>query len=326
MISPRSPAGPPPGGAVAAYDCGTNSTRLLVVDGSGRTVDRQMRITRLGQGVDATGKLAPEAMARTLSVLEDYKRRADELGVGRARLVATSAARDAANAEEFLAAAEEATGLRPELLSGDEEGRLSFAGATAVLPEWFPRNGPVLVVDIGGGSTELVAGDPVAPDRAAVVSLDVGCVRVSERFFTHDPPQPAELAQARRAVAQELDQAKNRLPSLDPDGPVVGLAGTVSTVASLELSLARYDRARVHHAMVDRSQVDRWLDVLSAEDSAARLGRPGMGAGREDVIVGGVLVLGCVMAVFERSSCLVSEDDILDGLVAGVLRLSQPDP
>ena len=176
MSSVGSGAVPPfADSAVAAYDCGTNSTRLLVVGADGRTLDRQMHVTRLGEGVDGTGALSPPAIARTLSVLTDYKRRADELGVRRARLVATSAARDAANAAEFFGAAARVTGLEPELLSGEEEGRLSFAGATAHLPAGFAAGRPVLVVDIGGGSTELVLGRPSDPTSARVVSLEVGC-------------------------------------------------------------------------------------------------------------------------------------------------------
>ncbi len=304
----------------AAYDCGTNSTRLLVVDGEGGTLDRQMRITRLGQGVDATGRLAAEAIERTVAVLAYYKHRADELGADRGRLVATSAARDAANAGEFMAAAARVTGLQPEVLSGDEEGRLSFAGATAALPGWFPRAGPVLVVDIGGGSTELVAGNPSEPARAVAVSLDLGCVRVSERFFADDPPTASELERASRVVRGELERARALLPPLEPTAPVIGLAGTVSTLASLESKSAVYERDRIHHSIVGHDRIEAWLATLSTEDSAARLARPGMVAGREDVIVGGVLVLSCVMAVFARSRCLVSEDDILDGLVASLLR------
>ena len=309
---PASPA------VVAAVDCGTNSTRLLVVDADGRTLDRQMRITRLGQGVDATGRLDPAAVERTVSVLEDYRRAMDQLGVERARLVATSAARDAENVEEFFEAAHKATGLRPELLSGDDEGRLSFAGATAALPSSFGADEPALVVDVGGGSTELVVGRPSVPDEAQAASLDVGCVRVTERFLRHDPPSASELAAAERAVRRVAGGARRRLPPLEPGGPVIGLAGTVSTLASLELELPIYDRSRLHHAVLSRAQVDRWLERLAAEDSAARLARPGMVEGRADVIVGGVLVLAVTMAVFDRHSCLVSEDDILDGLAASL--------
>lgn len=305
---------------VAAIDCGTNSTRLLVTGPDGAALRREMRITRLGQGVDATGALAGEAVARTVEVLRDYRRAMDDLGVERARLVATSAARDAANAGEFLAAAQAATGVTPELLSGDDEGRLSFAGATAALPPDMAGASPVLVVDIGGGSTELVAGVPGDDTSARAVSLDVGCVRVTERFFAHDPPLAAELEAAESAVRAELEAARRVLPSLPPDGPVIGLAGTVSTVASLQLAVAEYRREAIHHAVLTAGDIRRWLEVLGAEDAAARLRRPGMVEGRADVILGGVLVLWCVVDVFRRSTCLVSEDDILDGLAASLRR------
>ncbi len=312
-------------GAVAALDCGTNSTRLLIVDERGDVLDRQMRITRLGEAVDATHKLSADAMARTVTVLQDYKRSMDRHGVVRTRLVATSAARDAVNADEFFAAAEAATGVRPELLSGLEEGRLSFAGATASLPAHRLGKQPVLVVDIGGGSTELVAGVPPARGQGtggepavAAVSLDIGCVRLSERFFDHDPPLRQELDQARAVVDAEVRRARDDLPAMNGDGLLIGLAGTVSTLAALSLGLAQYERARIHHAVLSRRQVDLWLERLATEDRRARLSRPGMVEGRADVIVGGVLVLAAVMAGFERRECLVSEDDILDGLVTSI--------
>ena len=311
-------------GPVAALDCGTNSTRLLIVAGDGSVLERHMRITRLGEGVDATRKLSSEAMARTVSVLRAYRALMERHGVVAARLVATSAARDATNADEFLAAALEVTGVRPEILSGTEEGALSFAGATAHVPAERVGPGPVLVVDIGGGSTELVAGEiypgaPVLrPSDVAAVSLDVGCVRVTERFLHADPPRPEELARAHRAVDEQLHAAHRRLPALAAGGLLIGLAGTVSTIAALDLGLARYERAAVHHVVLARPRVGHWLETLAAENSAARLARPGMVEGRADVIVGGVLILASVMAVFDRETCLVSEDDILDGLVASL--------
>ena len=212
--------------------------------------------------------------------------------------------------------------MRPELLSGDEEGRLSFAGATAHLPPERVGPGPVLVVDIGGGSTELVAGEgPGAsptPDVVAV-SLDIGCVRVGERFLVHDPPLARELGDARAAVDAELARARAVLPALAPGGLLVGLAGTVSTLAALDRGVSAYERALLHHVVLGRDDVERWLGLLSGEDSRARLARPGMVEGRADVIVGGVLILAAVLGNFDRPECLVSEDDILDGLAAALL-------
>jgi exopolyphosphatase/guanosine-5'-triphosphate,3'-diphosphate pyrophosphatase len=237
--------------------------------------------------------------------------------------VATSAARDATNASEFLAAAFDVTGVRPEILTGTEEGALSFAGATAHVPAERVGPGPVLVVDIGGGSTELVVGELTSgprphPSGVDAVSLDLGCVRVTERFFHADPPRPEELVLAQRAVDEQLEAARHRLPALSPGGLLLGLAGTVSTIAAPDLGLAHYTRAAVHHVELARPRVGHWLETLAAEDSRARLARPGMVEGRADVIVGGVLILASVMAVFDRASCLVSEDDILDGLVASL--------
>ena len=309
-------------GPVAAVDCGTNSTRLIVMARDGTVLERQMRITRLGQGVDASRSLGPAAIERTLAVLREYRGAMDARGAHRVRIAATSAVRDAANAEVFMTGAAEIVGVRPEVLSGEEEGTLSFAGATARLPSGMVGAGPVLVVDIGGGSTELAVGRPSSGTPGAAVairSLDIGCVRVSERWLRDDPPSAEELAVARAAVRAQIDAARGDLPALTSDSFLVGLAGTVSTVASLQQGLGTYDRARIHHFVLTREDVERWLTILSAEDARARLARPGMDEGREDVIVGGVLVLSSVMDVFDRPRCLVSEDDILDGLAASLL-------
>ena len=301
---------------VAAIDCGTNSTRLLVSDASGQPIERLMQITRLGQGVDATGRLAPEAIERTLAVLTEYRSVMDRLGVERGRLAATSAARDAANGEEFLTAAGRVTGIEPDLLTGIEEGRLSLAGAGADLD---PADGPFLVVDIGGGSTELVAGaDPSDPDLTAV-SLQMGCVRMAERFLASDPPAASELAAAAAEVADQIERALAAHPQFATARRLVGLAGTVSTVASLEVEMIEYDRDLVHHVVLTADHVRRWRDVLASDTAAERLARPGMVPGREDVIVGGVLVLDGVMSALGFTECLVSEADILDGLIASQL-------
>ncbi len=308
-------------GPVAVIDCGTNSTRLLVASAGGTVLHREMRVTRLGEGVDATRRLSPRAIERTISVLRDYRKTIDAHRVARARLVATSAARDADNAGEFMAAASEATGVTPEVLSGDEEGRLSFAGATAHLSRDMIGEGPVLVVDIGGGSTELVVGHPgtFGAPPVAIRSLDVGCVRITERFFLHDPPRREEVGHARTFVTELVAAARDRLPELPPGGALIGLAGTVSTLTCLEQGLVAYERERVHHAVLQRNTVEKWLNVLGREGSHDRADRVGMVEGREDVIVGGVLILAVVMETFARPSCVVSEDDILDGLAADLL-------
>ena len=298
--------------ALAAVDCGTNSTRLLIVDSTGRAKARDMRITRLGQGVDRLHRLQPEAVERTLAVLRDYRSDMDAAHVQRARLVATSAVRDASDGKRFLQAASDIIGWEAELLSGDEEGRLSFVGATHGLSE---GQGATVVLDIGGGSTELV----VKPrDAVRSLSMDIGCVRLTERFLHGDPPQPGEVTAAMKAIEAELDRAIRAIPELDGldrDDRLIGLAGTVSTLALLELGLERYDRDRIHHARLTRAAVDRWCRVLGAETVAQRARRAGLPEGRRDVIFGGALVLQRVMERLRQEECLVSESDILDGLV-----------
>lgn len=302
---------------VAAVDCGTNSTRLLVEGPGGEPLARLMRITRLGQGVDASRRLDPAAVDRTLRVLEEYRATMDEAKVEAARMAATSAVRDAENGHEFLEAAGRILGVPAELLAGTEEGTLSFLGATSDLPA---GSGHVVVVDIGGGSTELIVGTGAAAP-SGVISLDIGCVRLTERFLRHDPPTAGELGEARREIDRQLETAVDAVPplgALPPGSRLVGLAGTVSTLAMLDQGLAEYDWGRVHHAVLRRDAVRRWADTLAAEPASARSGRPGMVPGREDVIVGGVLVLDEVMERFGFGRCLVSERDILDGLAASL--------
>ena len=301
------------GAAIAAIDCGTNSTRLLVADAEGHPVERLMRITRLGQGVDSTGRLAPDAIERCLGVLAEFRTVMDGLGVERGRLAATSAARDAANGSAFLQAAGEITGLMPELLTGIDEGRLSLAGAVADLDL---ADGPFLVLDIGGGSTELVAGDGPDDPKLAAVSLQLGCVRVSERFLRSDPPTRGELDQAAAEISAQIEVAINAHPRYLATHRLVGLAGTVSTLASLHLGMVEYDRDQIHHSVLHSGDVEQWFHRLASESAADRLARPGMTAGREDVIVGGAMILDAVMRRFGFAECLVSEADILDGLVA----------
>ena len=300
---------------VAAVDCGTNSTRLLVLLASGVAAAREMRITRLGAGVDAERRLRPDAVERTLDVLREYRAIMDTLAVTRTRLVATSAVRDATNAGAFLTPASEIVGVPAELLSGDEEGRLSYAGATV---ELAAIGGQTVVVDIGGGSTEIVT---MPGDHIEAVSLDIGCVRLTERFLRADPPSEGQVADAVSAIERELDRATHSIPSLGKLGRhdrLVGLAGTVSTLAMLELGLSDYDRDRIHHSTLTLAAVEKWCAVLGAERVRDRARRPAIPEGREDVIFGGALVLRQTLERFGLAECTVSEADILDGLVHSI--------
>jgi len=294
---------------VGAVDCGTNSTRMLIGDGQ-RTVERLMRITRLGEGVDATGRLAPEAIARVVTVLEEYRVVFDRHGVTRLRVTATWAARDAANRDEFFDAAEAALGVRPELLSGREEGRLSFAGATADLD---PVDGPFLIVDIGGGSTEFVVG---LTEAEAAMSCDIGCVRLTEQWIDHDPPLPEELVACLSITEAHLDDVLRAMPAVTGAATLVGLAGTVSCAAAVEQGLAVYDRDLIHHFRLSKAAAEDVFRTLATENRAERMENPGMEEARADVIVGGMSILVKVMRQLGFDECLVSEADILDGLVA----------
>lgn len=303
------------GPVLAAIDCGTNSTRLLVGEAGPQgvtTLERINTITRLGQGVDATGRLAPEAVERTLSALREYRQVMDRLGVQQVRMTATSAARDAENRDEFFGPAEQIAGTRPELLSGEEEGRLTFAGATADLD---PADGPFAIVDIGGGSTEFIVG---RTEPEGVISIDVGCVRLTERFLEHDPARPEELLSAISVVEAYLDDVVQAIPEIGSVGRFVGVAGTITTVAAVELGLQTYDRDAIHHFELTRAAAEDVFRTLATEDREQRLTNPGLEAARADVIVGGCCALVAIMRTFGVDPLLVSEADILDGLLASL--------
>ena len=307
---------------VAAIDCGTNSTRLLVADADGASLDRRMRITRLGQGVDATGRLAPDAVERTLEVLREYREILDEHGVTTVRMTATSAARDSANRDDFFAPAAAIIGTPPELLTGEDEARLSFRGAVAELSSEAGLGGPnavegpFLVVDIGGGSTEFSVG---TTEPEGVISIDIGCVRITEKFLHGDPPTAVELSQALSVVRGYLDDVAREVPAAKEARQLVGLAGTVTTVAAVEQGLATYDRDRIHHFSLTRAAAEDVFRTLATERRADRLHNPGLEPGRADVIVGGTAILVAIMRYFDFETCLVSESDILDGLVLSLL-------
>lgn len=297
-----NPAGVPAG--IAAVDIGTNTTRLVVGE------DRRQVVTGLGRGVDGTGRLDDAAVERTLAVLGDYGEAIRAAGATRVRAVATSAARDAANRDEFLDAAEVALGTRPELLSGQEEGRLAFLGAAAELD---PADGPFLVFDIGGGSTEFAVGTS-EPD--GVVSVDTGAVRLTEQWLHSDPPTPEELSMAVSVVRAHLEDVTRVLPTARRARTVVGLAGTVTSVAAVELGY--YDRAAVHHLRLSRSAVEDVFRTLATESLADRRHNPGLLPERADVIVGGCAVLVGILRHHDAAEVLVSEADLLDGLVASL--------
>jgi exopolyphosphatase/guanosine-5'-triphosphate,3'-diphosphate pyrophosphatase len=301
---------------VAAVDIGTNSVRLLVADVDGTTprdakvvpLDRRMRITRLGQGVDRARALAPEAIDRTTAVLREYRDALEEHAVTQVRATATSAARDATNRDAFFTAARDALGVMPELISGDEEAGLSFLGATADLD----APAPYLVVDIGGGSTEFVLGTD-AP--VGLVSLDMGCVRVTEQFLHSDPPEPEELSNAVAVVRDLVAEVPREIPGARDAATLVGLAGTVTTIAAVELGIPEYDPEKIHHFRLTRMAAEDVFRTLATESAAQRAHNPGLEPGRVDVIVGGAAVLVGIFRVLGFDELLVSEADILDGLV-----------
>ncbi|MDX3185276.1 Ppx/GppA phosphatase family protein [Streptomyces sp. NPDC047804] len=305
---------------VAAVDCGTNSIRLLVADVDPATgyfteLDRRMRIVRLGQGVDRTGRLAPEALERTFDACRDYAAAIKELGAERIRFVATSASRDAENSDTFVRGVQEILGVEPEVVTGDLEAQLSFDGATKELVGADHLEKPYLVVDIGGGSTEFVVGD----DRVrAARSVDIGCVRMTERHLVLDgavvdPPTPDRIAAIRADVAAALDLVEETVP-ISSAATLVGLAGTVTTVAAMALGLEEYDSEAIHHSRVSVERVRELTERLLASNHEERAAIPAMHPGRVDVIASGALVLLAVMERAGAREVVVSEHDILDGI------------
>jgi len=302
---------------VAAFDCGTNSLRLLIadVDPAGPRivdVDRRMEIVRLGEGVDRTGHLSPEALDRTLRVVRFYSALCRDAGVERMRFVATSASRDADNRDEFVAGVRSVLGIEPEVVAGQEEAELSFVGATFGLDAEHP--GPFLVVDIGGGSTEIVIGDDAADAGA---SVDVGCVRVTERHLHSDPPTPEEVVAAAQDIDAAIDTAAEKVP-FGPARTLVGLAGSVTTVTAHALALPHYDSARIHGAVLSLERIVASCDDLLARTRQQRAALPFMHPGRIDVIGAGALIWRRVVERAAAEAALrqavTSEHDILDGL------------
>jgi exopolyphosphatase/guanosine-5'-triphosphate,3'-diphosphate pyrophosphatase len=323
---------------VAAVDCGTNSLRLLVADvdldrAEVHDLARRMEIVRLGQGVDKTGRLAPAALARTIGVLRDYAGIITGSAVQAVRMVATSATRDAANAAEFVHQVSEVLGVTPEVLTGAEEAMLSFTGATAELAA--DHDGvPFLVADIGGGSTEFVLGDAAPAATGSVpgsaggaasgvraISVNIGCVRLTERHLHGDPPTGPQVAAATADIDAALSAVADAVP-VTRARTLVGLAGSVTTVAAIAMGLPAYDAARIHHARVPAADVHAVTGALLAQDRKTRAKIGVMHPGRVDVIGGGALILDRIMERFGFAEVLVSEHDILDGMAWSLARAS----
>ena len=306
---------------VAAFDCGTNAIRLLVADvavGSAepiRDVIRDMRIVRLGEGVDRTGEFSPAALDRLFAALEEFREFLDANKPERLRFVATSASRDVANRAAFVAGVERITGVVPEVISGQEEAELSFLGAVIGLPNLAA---PPLVFDIGGGSTEVILG---GPDRQpqAITSVDIGCVRMAERHLRSDPATPAQVNAMRADVREAIGRAAEAVPMREA-ACLVGLSGTVTTVAAIAHDLPVYDASAIHGLVVTRAQVDDIVERILRMTAADRAAMPVMHPGRVEVIGAGALILQEVMAAAGASTVLASEADLLDGIV---IRLAQ---
>jgi len=313
---------------VAAIDCGTNSLRLLIADVDPlrhelTDVKRRMEIVRLGQGVDATGRLAPEALDRTMRVLASYAADIRSARAVAVRMVATSATRDAANAAEFTRGVQRTVGVLPEVISGREEAGLSFAGATAELAGEPPVGAgsrpepPFLVVDIGGGSTEFVLGktgsDAQRGGDLAAISVDIGCVRLTERHLHGDPPAAAQVAAASADIDRALDEVAATIAVRDAR-TLVGLAGSVTSVTAIALGLPSYDPGRTHHARIPAATVQAVTRQLLGQTHRERAAIGSLHPGRVDVIAAGALILDRVMQRFGFAEVVTSEHDILDGI------------
>jgi len=300
---------------VGAIDIGTNSTNLLVVDESGKTLERVVTVTRLGRGVDANGRLDPAAIDRTIDCLRDYRHLLDRHGVTTARVTGTSAVRDATNRDEFAARVRESLQLDLELLSGVEEGRLSHRGATRGLD--LPE-GDHLVIDIGGGSTELVlgrrTGDSVSMVEAC--SIDVGAVRLTERHLASDPPRPEELVNAIGDTHDLVDDILRDHPEFAGARHFIGTAGTIVTVAAVEVGQTTFDPSALHGMSLSRAAVEDVFRTLATESLADRVHNPGLPRDRADVIVGGCCVLVALMRRWDAPHVTVSAQNILDGICA----------
>jgi exopolyphosphatase / guanosine-5'-triphosphate,3'-diphosphate pyrophosphatase len=301
---------------VAAIDCGTNSIRLLIadIDGSNfREVVRDMEIVRLGQGVDETGQFHPDAIARTLAAVDKFAAEIAKRGVEKIRFCATSATRDATNRHLFVDGVRERLGIELEVISGDEEAALSFAGA---IKDLDPSNGPFLVVDIGGGSTEFVFGTATVE---AARSVNIGCVRMTERHFASDPAKSEQIEAARTDIQAAIAQAAAVVP-ITKAKTLVAVAGTATTVAAAALDLPEYDRYAIHLSRISAQQTHDAATMFATTTREQRLQLGYMHPGRVDVIAAGSLVLSEIMKATGATEFIASESDILDGMAFSLAR------
>ena len=301
---------------VAAIDCGTNSIRLLIADIDGnnfREIVRDMEIVRLGQGVDQTGQFHPDAIARTLAAVDKFAAEIAKRGVEKIRFCATSATRDATNRHLFVDGVRERLGIELEVISGDEEAALSFAGA---IKDLDPSNGPFLVVDIGGGSTEFVIGTATVE---AARSVNIGCVRMSERHFASDPATPEQIEAARTDIQAAIAQAAAVVP-ITKAKTLVAVAGTATTVAAAALELPEYDRYAIHLSRISAQQTHDAATMFATKTREQRISLGYMHPGRVDVIAAGSLVLSEIMKATGATEFVASESDILDGMAFSLAR------
>ncbi len=300
---------------VAVIDCGTNSTRLLIRAGS-VTLERRVVTTRLGRSTDRTGRLDADGVTRTLEALAEYREVVEAHGARRVRAVATQAVREATDGHDFVVRATEVLGTPVEVLSGEEEGRLAFVGATSEVDE---ADGPFLVLDIGGGSTELSVGTTTCEGS---MSIPLGSVRITEQQLASDPPAPEELSNAFAIVDAYLDDVLREMPAVRDASTLLGTGGTITTMAAVEIGLVEYDRDVIHRFVLTRAAAEDVFRTLATERLADRVHNPGLRSDRADIIVGGCCVLLAIMRRLDLKECVVCETDLLDGIADELIALA----
>ncbi len=303
---------------LAVIDLGSNSTRLLAVDEHGVDLAREMTVTKLGQGLHRSGVLSEEAIARTVTAVEVFKRQCDGFGVTRIDAMATAAARNASNRDELFDALQRVLGFRPRLLSGVEEAEVGWLGATAwaeARATSFGEPAYDLMIDIGGASTEFAVGQPGAPPVQAF-SIDVGCVRITDQFLASDPPNAVELSSAVTVVRSHLDDVAREIPLIKQADRLIGVAGSITTVAAIEIGMQTYDRNRLHRFELTHAAAEDVFRTVATEVAQDRAANPGLRADRVGTIVAGSLILCAIMRHFGFERCIVSESDNLDGAIA----------